>query len=105
MQCKALINVNENIRKALDDGNMGFGVFVDLQIAFNTVGHHILWAKLNRYGIPIVSNNWFKSSLSNRNQYISINGYDSGFAAVNCGVPQGSVLEPLLFLLYMNIFN
>ena len=42
VQCKALINVNENMRKALDDGNMGFGVFVGLQIAFNTVGHHIL---------------------------------------------------------------
>ena len=50
---------------------------------------------MNHYGIGGVSNDWFKSYLSNRNQYISINAYDSDLAAVNCGVPQGSVLGPL----------
>ena len=95
----ALINITEIIRKALDDGNIGCGVFVDLQKAFDTVDHQILLAKLSYYGIRGVSNDWFKSNLSNRSQYVSINGYDSGLAAINCGVPQGSVLGPLLFLL------
>ena len=71
----ALINITENIRKALDEGNIGCGVFVDLQKAFDTVNHQILLAKLNHYGIRGVSNDWFQSYLSNRNQYVSINGY------------------------------
>ena len=86
----ALINITENIRKALDDGNIACGVFVDLQKAFDTVDHQILLAKLNHYGIRGVSNDWFKSYLPNRNHYVSINGYESGLAALNCGVPQGS---------------
>ena len=62
---------------------------MNLQKAFYTVDHQLLLAKLNHYGIRGVSNDWFKS-------YLSINGYDSGLAAINCGVPQGSALGPLL---------
>ena len=62
----ALIDISENLRKALDDRNIGCGVFVDLQKAFDTVDHQILLAKLNHYEIREVSNDWFKSYLSNR---------------------------------------
>ena len=98
----ALINITENIRKALDDGNIGWGIFVDLEKAFDTVDHQILLGKLNHYGICGISNDWFKSYLSNHNQYGSINGFDSGLTTINCCVPQGSVLGPLLFLLHIN---
>ena len=84
----ALINITENIRKALDEGNIGCGVFDALKIAFDTVDHQILLPKLNHYGIHGVLNDWFKSNLSNHNRYVSINGYDSGLTAVNCGVPK-----------------
>ena len=98
----ALINTTENIRNALEGGNIGCAVFVDLQKAFRTVDHQILLAKLNHCGICGVSNDWFKSYMSNRNQYVSINGFDSGRTTRNCGVLQGSVLGPLLFILYIN---
>ena len=84
-------------RQALDNGYIGCGIFVDLQKAFDTVDHQILLSKLDYYGIRGISNNWFKSYLSNHKQCVSINGYDSELAEINCGVPQCSVLGPLLF--------
>ena len=99
---QALIKITENIRKALDDGNIGCGDFSDLQKAFNTVDHQIPLAELNHYGIRGVSNDWFKSYLSNCNQYVYITGYES---FINCDVPQGSVLGHLLSLLYINDLN
>ena len=72
----ALINLTEKIRQALDEGYIGCGIFVDLQKEFDRVDHEILLSKLDYYGIRGISNNWFKSYLSIRKQFVSINGYD-----------------------------
>ncbi len=98
----ALINITENIRSALDSKKIVCGIFVDLQKAFDTVNHDILLKKLNYYGIRGCMNDWFKSYLQNRKQIVSINGYESDINTIKHGVPQGSVLGPLLFLLYIN---
>ena len=78
------------------------GIFVDLQKAFNTVNHEILLKKLEHYGIRGTSNSWFKSYLDNRKQLVSLNGDESKTQVMKHGVPQGSVLGPLLFIIYIN---
>ena len=97
----ALINITENIRSALDSRQFACGIFVDLQKAFDTVDHEILLNKLSHYGIRGIPNSWFKSYLSYRSQYVSISGSDSASKLIKYGVPQGSVLGPLLFLIYI----
>ena len=87
---------------ALDKGKFACGVFIDLQKAFNTVDHDILLNKLYHYGIQGIPLSLFRSYLSNRNQFVSIANCSSSFKVVRHGVPQGSVLRPLLFLLYIN---
>ena len=101
----ALISLTEDIRKNLDNGNLGCGIFVDLQKAFDTVEHDILLVKLQHYGIRGMVNNCFKSYLFDRKQFVSINGRISNQASVKYGVPQGSVLGPLFFLIYNNDLN
>ena len=70
--------------------------------AFGTVNHAILLTKLNHYGIRGVVLDWLKSYLSQRKQFVNVNGHNSLSLPVTCGVPQGSILGPLLFLLYVN---
>ena len=97
-----LINLTESIRQTLDEGRFGCGIFVNFQSTFDTVDHKILLHKLEFYGICGVCYDWFKSSLSDCKQFVSINGYNSDLMPVICGVPQGSVLGPFLFLIYIN---
>ena len=98
----ALVSLTESIRQALDGNNFACGVFIELRKAFDTVGHNILLKKLYHYGIKGKANEWFCSYLSNRSQFVSINGFDSEPKTVGIGVLQGSVLGPLLFLIYIN---
>ena len=98
----ALINLTESIRQTRDEGSFGYGIFVRLLKAFDTVDHKILLYKLEYYEIRGVCNDLFKSYLSDRKQFVSIHGNNSDLIPVNCGVPHSSVLGPPLFLIYIN---
>ena len=98
----ALMVLMDKLNKALDDGNMVIGVFLDFSKAFDTVDHDILLFKLSHYGIRDNALLWFKSYLSNRNQFVTYDGVRSSLKTIKCGVPQGSILGPLLFLIYIN---
>ena len=78
------------------------GIFIDLSKAFDTVDHQILISKLKNYGTEGNNLNWFKNYLQNRKQYLILNKHETPFGSIKCGVPQGSILGALLFLIYVN---
>ena len=94
--------LNDKISKALYDSEYLLGVFLDFSKAFDTVNHDILLHKLYAYGIRGVAHDWMKSYLSSRVQYVVYNDVESFKNDITCSVPQGSILERLLFLLYIN---
>ena len=96
----ALTNVIDNILEHLDNYKHVTGTH--LQKAFDTVNHRILLYKLHNYGVHGIANEWFCSNVPDRYQLTCVNQAESDMHEINCGVPQGSVLGPLLFLVYVN---
>ena len=98
----AILDIMNQIHFNLDNKLYTCAVFLDLKKAFDTVNHNILLKKLSFYGIRGCMQDWFASYLCNRSQSTSITTYVSDRIKISCGVPQGSILGPLLFLIYIN---
>ena len=99
---KALNSGIHHVTSSIDKGQHTVGLFLDLQKAFDTIDHDILLSKLEHYGIRGVPLNLFRSYLTNRKQYVRLSDFSSSTLPIIYGVPQGSILGPILFILYLN---
>ena len=97
-----ILDIVNAIQSNMDAGKFSCGVFVDLKKAFDTVDHGILLQKLAHHGFRGLINDWFRSYLLKRAQETVVGNRSSNKSFITCGVPQGSLLGPLLFLLYVN---
>ena len=102
---KTIANLITDITNSINNKNLMGAAFIDFSKAFDTVDHRILKSKLTRMGITGVTEKWLTSYLENRKQCTMVNGSLSSEEKIGCGVPQGSVLGPLLFLIYINDLN
>ena len=101
----SLINDTDYWYEYMDKKQLNLAIFLDLKREFDTVDHKILIKKLNALGMRGNSGSWFTSFLSNRKQFCTVNGQQSGARLVTCGIPQGSCLGPLMFIIYLNDFE
>ena len=98
----ALLETSNNWRVNVDKGLLNGVMFIDLKKAFDIIDHEIILQKLAKYGVDQDALKWFKSYLRNRSQQCNVNNHLSSATPLNCGVPRGSIIGPLLFLIYIN---
>ena len=98
----AIAQITDNILWEIENKQTPLSIFLDLTKAFDSIDHEIMLSKLKYYGIKNTELNFFKSYLSNREQYVDLDGTKSNKEIITTGVPQGSILGPLLFIIYIN---